>query len=319
MPRPDEGLIHAWLDGQLPPAEAARVESLAASDPEWAAAVAEARGLTAASSRIVSMLDHVPADVVPPRSTTTALPRRMPWWMKVAATMVLMAGGGWLVLRQSPESTVPATAEPSSAAVPVAPSPLADASAPAKARTAPIPSAPKSVGVTKRKTGDETRTPRMATLPAPAASMAGAAPAEDRAAQKAEARPTTEREVAAVLEAKTVQAPSIAKPSDSSTAKNAARELDVAARSQRQRVTLSAAGNRCFRLMPDSTEKDNAVVMRVVRVDGDTLRLEPTQDSTGWRAWIVWRDQAGHGVLSTGDVRRSNVRVTAASTPCPLR
>ena len=32
MPQVDEGLIHAWLDGQLPPAEAARVEQLVATD-----------------------------------------------------------------------------------------------------------------------------------------------------------------------------------------------------------------------------------------------------------------------------------------------
>ena len=65
MPRPDEGVIHAWLDGELGAEEAARVERLVADDPEWAAAAAEARGLVAASSRILAALDVVAGDVIP--------------------------------------------------------------------------------------------------------------------------------------------------------------------------------------------------------------------------------------------------------------
>lgn len=104
MPRPDEGLIHEWLDGELSPEESARVERLVAEDPEWGAAAAEARGLVAASSRILGALDAVPGDVLPQgsraapaltapartapsRATFTARP-----WMKVAAGLVLVAG-----------------------------------------------------------------------------------------------------------------------------------------------------------------------------------------------------------------------------------
>ena len=65
MPHPDEGLIHAWLDGELSPDEAARVARLVDEDPEWAAAAGEARGLIAASSRILGALDVVPGDVLP--------------------------------------------------------------------------------------------------------------------------------------------------------------------------------------------------------------------------------------------------------------
>ena len=72
MPHPDEGLIHAWLDGELDAAEAARVEALVASDPEWAVAAMEARGLLAASTLIVGALDRVPANVMPRASS----PRR---------------------------------------------------------------------------------------------------------------------------------------------------------------------------------------------------------------------------------------------------
>ena len=53
----DEGIIHAWIDGELPPDEASRVEAHANSCAACGALVAEARGLVAASSRIVSALD----------------------------------------------------------------------------------------------------------------------------------------------------------------------------------------------------------------------------------------------------------------------
>ncbi len=107
MPRPDEGLIHAWLDGQLPPEEAARIEELAATDSEWAAAVAEARGLVAASSRVLSALDHVPAGVVPKRTSARAR-QRLPWWTKIAAAVVVVAGGSVVVMQNAPDGRLPA-------------------------------------------------------------------------------------------------------------------------------------------------------------------------------------------------------------------
>jgi hypothetical protein len=57
----DEGTIHAWLDGALPNDEARAVEAHVAECAACADAVAEARGLIAASSRILSALDGVPA------------------------------------------------------------------------------------------------------------------------------------------------------------------------------------------------------------------------------------------------------------------
>lgn len=65
MPHLDEGTIHAWLDGALSPDETARVEAHVAECATCAAAVAEARGLIAASSRILTALDDVPGEVVP--------------------------------------------------------------------------------------------------------------------------------------------------------------------------------------------------------------------------------------------------------------
>src|SRR5689334_15808087 len=61
----EEGTIHAWLDGALPPLEAEQVAKHAAECAACAAAVAEARGIIAGSARIVSALDEVPGGVIP--------------------------------------------------------------------------------------------------------------------------------------------------------------------------------------------------------------------------------------------------------------
>jgi hypothetical protein len=90
----DEGIIHAWIDGELPPDEASRVEAHASSCAACGAMVAEARGLVAASSRIASALDVTPGGVLPAFGARKA-PRR---WMTaklttaIAATLVFVAG-----------------------------------------------------------------------------------------------------------------------------------------------------------------------------------------------------------------------------------
>ncbi|HTE45585.1 MAG TPA: zf-HC2 domain-containing protein [Gemmatimonadaceae bacterium] len=61
----DEGTIHAWLDGELPAADQAQAERHVGECAECATALAEARGLIAGATRIVSALDVVPAGVVP--------------------------------------------------------------------------------------------------------------------------------------------------------------------------------------------------------------------------------------------------------------
>ena len=68
----DEGTIHAWLDGQLPRDEAQQVEAHVAECRQCADAVAEARGLIAASSRILTALDSVPREVVPKQASFRA-------------------------------------------------------------------------------------------------------------------------------------------------------------------------------------------------------------------------------------------------------
>ena len=122
---PDEGTIHAWLDGALPAAEAAALERHVAACSACAAAVAEARGLVAAASRILGALDEVPAGVVPaaapaapaveprpvvadPAVTPIAAGRaarrsRRSWtgWpARAAAAVALLAVGTWTVVER---------------------------------------------------------------------------------------------------------------------------------------------------------------------------------------------------------------------------
>lgn len=92
----DEGTIHAWLDGELPPAEREALEAHIAGCEQCAAAVAEARGFVAASSRILLTLDAVPGGVLPaassPATRDAATRARFSVsraWMAVAAVLVL--------------------------------------------------------------------------------------------------------------------------------------------------------------------------------------------------------------------------------------
>ncbi len=62
---PDEGLLHEWLDDQLSPTDAAEMQTHISGCVACGMRVAEARGLIAASRRILSALDDVPSGVIP--------------------------------------------------------------------------------------------------------------------------------------------------------------------------------------------------------------------------------------------------------------
>lgn len=105
MQHPDEGTIHTWLDGELKADEAAAVEAHVAECGDCSAIAAEARGLVAASSRIVSALDIVPADVIPVRK-----PINRAWYantqLRAAAAVLVVAGASFLVLRNGDEPSL---------------------------------------------------------------------------------------------------------------------------------------------------------------------------------------------------------------------
>ena len=118
-PHVDEGTLHAWLDGALPANESRAVEAHVATCESCAAAAAEARGLIAASTRILSALDDVPGDVVPAAFNTQSLTSRraksrsVRAYASIAAAAVVVVALS-LVVRGK---TTPVTRQDSSVAV----------------------------------------------------------------------------------------------------------------------------------------------------------------------------------------------------------
>lgn len=95
----DEGTIHAWLDSALNDDEAAEAERHVTTCTECRARVAEARGLLAGASRILSALDDVPGGVVPaperiPEVERPTIKRRWvrPMAWAIAAGLMLAVG-----------------------------------------------------------------------------------------------------------------------------------------------------------------------------------------------------------------------------------
>jgi Putative zinc-finger len=147
MSHPDEGQIHAWLDGALPAAAGDALEAHVASCTECAARVAEARGLVAAASRILTALDEVPAGVLPDasrglpragRSPGSSRPRSL--WRQpriaAAAALLVVAAGTVSVMRATRGQPMADLSSPDAAA-PV-PAAAAREQGPAPASAAPV-------------------------------------------------------------------------------------------------------------------------------------------------------------------------------------
>src|SRR6185437_10934567 len=109
----EEGTIHAWLDGALPPDEAAAVDAHVRSCAACAAAVAEARGMIAGAARIVSALDiarggvlpSAPARQTPRPASGSSMWRRLhltPSRAALAATILVAVAGTLVVRHQRP-------------------------------------------------------------------------------------------------------------------------------------------------------------------------------------------------------------------------
>jgi hypothetical protein len=97
---PDEGTIHAWLDGALSAEESATVDAHVTSCASCASRVAEARGLIAGASRVAGLLDEHPAPIMTPASTPTVGTDLSVWRMlrvtparaAIAAVLVVAVG-----------------------------------------------------------------------------------------------------------------------------------------------------------------------------------------------------------------------------------
>ncbi|HEY4953313.1 MAG TPA: carboxypeptidase-like regulatory domain-containing protein [Gemmatimonadaceae bacterium] len=105
MQHPDEGTIHAWLDGELPEDQANEIAAHANECLECSAMVAEARGLIAASTRILTALDNVPAGVIPEGAARPPAPvRRRRWYdrtdIRAAAALLIVASASYLVVKR---------------------------------------------------------------------------------------------------------------------------------------------------------------------------------------------------------------------------
>ena len=106
----DEGTIHAWIDGELSPDEANDVTAHASACPECAVMVAEARGLVAASTRILNALDDVPGGVMPSvPDIAPAQTSRRRWYqrtdVRAAAALLLMAGTSLVVVQRGVDTS----------------------------------------------------------------------------------------------------------------------------------------------------------------------------------------------------------------------
>jgi hypothetical protein len=129
----DEGTIHSWLDGALGADEAARAEAHVAECAQCAAAVAEARGFIAASSRILTALDHVPRGVVPAAQPIKWY-NRSAW--RAAAAVLVVAVGSLVVVRNSGNNASQSSFElretPDTAPIPKPEPPIIITAAPAE-------------------------------------------------------------------------------------------------------------------------------------------------------------------------------------------
>src|SRR5262249_25707701 len=154
----EEGTIHAWLDGALSSDDAAHVEEHVQRCAECAAMVADARGLIAGASRIVSALDIVPGGVLPKSPTAVAAPAKSLWrslhltpFRAALAASLMVAVGSLFALRGSrqPVATSSKFEHPAGVPSPSLPAPMAP-SAPVTAMTPQPPSSNTDRGFVQR-------------------------------------------------------------------------------------------------------------------------------------------------------------------------
>ena len=148
----DDGQLHAYLDGELPQAEAWRLEAHLGECPACRGRLEEQRALIARASELLA-LAAPPARTSPPgplstlwRGGTEVRPPSQPSWRRPvplawAASVVLALAAGWYLRGESPSSPVPPDRRAAAA----------NAAAPREtARTVPpVPPSPRQTAETK--------------------------------------------------------------------------------------------------------------------------------------------------------------------------
>ena len=261
----DEGTIHAWLDGALDDEAAGQAEAHAARCTECASAVADARGLIAASTRILGALDDVPAGVIPwggrAGPPATAVVRRWPAWTgRAAASIAVIAVGATLLVRRAGETLDRASVARAGSGAETTSVAAATAATPAALAT-PAPAAPAATGELKKLKAEDGRSAAAADI------AAGGAPRAASADELASVREKTDSLAPARIAARDAPAPVAA----ASGGEGAPSSLQAGNANAAAKVALSAepAANR-LRLVREATatEGTRVVERRVYAVPG---------------------------------------------------
>jgi hypothetical protein len=348
MQHPDEGTIHAWIDGELSPDDALALEAHLEECADCSALAAEARGLVAASSRIVSALDIVPGGVIP-----KVAPRR-PWYMgtqlRAAAAVAIVAGASLLVAKNGGEKKmesamrISAPAETAAATAPatVAAQPELDqataqsAPAPVVAETPPKPAPTKTLegkvagaGVSERRkeTANEATTVAQA-LPTPPSDFARAATDElgaakpkaipdsairDSAAQRRRALSTLSLNAVVVTGVATSSAPMELKKLRADSAKNET-VFEVLPGVE---VTLTDNGHRANIMLRDAAQsKEKQLAASAPAPAAPPPMVAPTAAASKTAInFITWTDKRGHLMMLKGALSREQLEALRQRLP----
>jgi hypothetical protein len=283
----DEGTVHAWLDGALSAEQSADVERHVAECQQCAALVAEARGVVAGASRIVSALDVVPRGVIPGgvapktrRGETSSKSlwrslRLTPSRAALAATLVIAASTLLTLRHDTPSKLVPMAA-PSSPTVASASTPALerrDSGVGERPKAAVAPASSKVARADRREAAPDVRIRVTdSTSPAPSAKRAVAPVAAQNVASGSAAAADGARPAAKVVGDSTQQqlfraaaAPGLAP-----------RRFQVAEGVRQTRDLVSGLSGDglagCYQIVGDSALKDSSIPRR--------FALAPPHDDT---------------------------------------
>jgi hypothetical protein len=283
----DEGTIHAWLDGALSAEAEQKAEAHAARCTECAVAVADARGLIAASTRILTALDDVPAGVIPVgdrAAPALGRPRQrwVTWSVRVAASILVVGTGTVLVLRRGVDEGRVQVAAKSEAASSSPAAPAANEDAQRQESTATLPAAQAAVPPPP---------------PVPAATSAGAPePAGREVPQVAVATPQPAG-AAARLDARQSANNALRVGGDRDTA-----ATDQLAQQRARDTSPAGAGKAAYAMKAPERSKDKSVMQDSASLNGP--RLSSAVESKELKLGVV-AAPSGNAGISGGQVARA--------------